>query len=143
MSAIWAASEPNIESPVPDNQTQGQLKGISDSGELSSLYAQLSSLAFAPRKPTEGAEAPDTKEKDSSEWAGLSASGLGRQTQGTQEMLLMQLELEEREAYARLAEVELEVAKAKVKAEAARHAVVVQKLRMAKTKLPHGGIIAV
>ncbi|KAG8961036.1 hypothetical protein FRC00_013412 [Tulasnella sp. 408] len=143
MSAIWEASEPNIESPVPDNQTQGQLRGISDSGELSSLYAQLSSLAFAPRAPQEGVGAPDTQEKDSSEWAGLSGSGLGRQAQVTDEMLLMQLELEEKEAQARLAEVELEVAKSKVKAEAARHAVIVQKLRMAKTKLPRGGISAV
>lgn len=41
-----------------------------------------------------------------------------------------------------MAEVELEVAKSKVKVEAARHAVIEQKLRMAKARVLRGGISA-
>ncbi|KIO17949.1 hypothetical protein M407DRAFT_32386 [Tulasnella calospora MUT 4182] len=132
MTAIWGASEPNNELPVSDNQNQGQLLGLSDNGEPSSLYDQLSSLAFVPRKVTMGAGATTSQEK-----------GLRRESLANDEMLLMQLELEEKEARARLANAELEVAKSHAKAEAARHAVIEQRLTMAKANVLRGGISAV
>lgn len=89
---------------------------ISDDGALNSLYAQLSSLAFAPGKPTMGTGPAGTQEKgekraspairslicyvrllsDQFEWSGRLGSGLGPQSQATDERRLMQLELEVR-----------------------------------------------
>ncbi|KIO19240.1 hypothetical protein M407DRAFT_31130 [Tulasnella calospora MUT 4182] len=130
MSAIWGASGPNNELPVSDNQNQGQLLGLSDNGELRSLYDQLSSIAFVPRKVTVGAEETTSQEK-----------GLRRESLANDERLLMQLELEEKEARARLANAELEVAKSHAKAEAARHAVIEQRLRMAKANVLRGDTV--
>ncbi|KIO17950.1 hypothetical protein M407DRAFT_246606 [Tulasnella calospora MUT 4182] len=53
----------------------------------------------------------------------------------------MQLELEEKEALARLANAELKVAKSQVKVEAARLAVIEQRLKMARASILHGDVV--
>ncbi|KAG8941830.1 hypothetical protein FRC04_004072 [Tulasnella sp. 424] len=125
---IWDTSIPS--NGAFENQDQGQQLGQVDNGDLSSLYDQLSSLTFRPLKPTAAVGATDqVKYKYHSN--GLSGSGQRRETP-TNDLWLMQLELEEKEARVRLANAELEVAKSHAKAEAARHAVIEQKLRMAR-----------
>lgn len=68
--------------------------------------------------------------EDGAKWRGTSLST-------NNEIRLMELELEEKKARARLANAELEFAKSQAKAEAARHAVIEQKLRIARASMLH------
>lgn len=127
---IWRASTLATAVPSAESQSRGRPLGSVNNGELSSLYNQLSSLAFVPAKSSTTSLGTIIDKE-----AGVKPRGTSLST--NDEMRLMQLELEEKEARVRLAIAELEVAKSEVKAETARHAVIEQKLRIAKTRMLH------
>ncbi|KIO17948.1 hypothetical protein M407DRAFT_32385 [Tulasnella calospora MUT 4182] len=135
--------KPGNRPSLSDKQNQGQLR-LSDHGEPSSLYDQLSSLPLTPARSIDGVGVPQNQERvfglKLSKSAG-SGSGPRRPTRENDEMSVMQLELEIKDARASLANAELKVAKSQVKLEAARRAVIEQRLKMAKASLSDGDIV--
>lgn len=126
--------KPRNTSSLSDKHNQVQL-GIPHTEEPNSLYEQLSSPYLPPARSTGGIGVLSNEQRD---WTVDSTTGLRRDRRPHDDISIMQLELEEQEARAALANAELEVAKSQAKLEAARHAVIEQRLKMARASILHG-----
>ncbi|KAG9018608.1 hypothetical protein FRB90_011215 [Tulasnella sp. 427] len=104
------------------------LSTVAHNRDLSSLYDRLSPNAAVTAPKSAGLVGINSFDRESTPLG----PGSGKRGVSLHEMELMLLELEEREARARIATAELEVAKYQVKVEAARHAVIEQRILTVK-----------